>query len=138
MNKYSISNMIDFSLRAWMGYVLITNSGVGIITPLEELGMPDHIYIIIKGMWDTGFMMHLVKLTELLGGILLITNYYVPLALIALIPVVINIYGFHIFMFDSYLTKGLVMLLICGHLVWKHREIFKPFILRESKPCGGT
>lgn len=128
LKNYSKLDFLELALRLWMGYVLITNAGVGITTPLEDLGMPPHIYQIIKGMWDTGFMMHLVKATELVGGLMLIFNFYVPLALIALIPVVINIYGMHVFLFGGIITQGLYMLLICTFLVFRHRERFLPLI----------
>lgn len=128
INKYSATDIFEFLLRIWMGHKLITNSGVGTLTPLEDLGLPDHIYKIIKGMWDTGFMMHLVKAIELIGGILLVFNIFIPLALIALIPIVINIYGIHIFLFDSYITSGLYMLLICLFLAFRHRESFQPLL----------
>ena len=71
-------------------------------------------------------MMHAVKAIELIGGICLILNFRVPLILIALIPILLNIYGVHIFLFDSYLTKGLGMLVVAGYLVYKHREKYKP------------
>ncbi len=128
LKEYSKLDFLELGLRVWMAYILITNAGVGTIKPLEELGLPPHIYQIIKGMWDTGFMMHLVKITELLTGIMLLFNLFVPLALMALIPVVINIYGMHVFLFDSYLTKGLSMLIICGFLVYRHRVKFKPLL----------
>lgn len=128
LHKLEAIEIFEFSLRIYIGYVLITNSGVGIVTPLEELGLPQGPYQIIKGMWDTGFMMHLVKLTELLAGIALVLNAFVPLALLALIPVVVNIYGMHIFLFDSYLTNGLVMILGCAFLVFRHKDLFLPFI----------
>ncbi|MCT4642021.1 MAG: DoxX family membrane protein [Bacteriovoracaceae bacterium] len=131
LKKYSILDTVELVLRVWMGQLLIRNSGVGTITPLESLGMPDHIYTIMKGMWDTGFMMHLVKLTELIGGIMLISNFFVPIALLALIPVVINIYGVHIFLFNGYITSGLYMLLICGFLVYRHRDVYLPLFKRK-------
>jgi hypothetical protein len=126
--KYSIVDLVEISLRLWMGYILIINSGVGTITPLEELGLPEHIYKIIKGMWDTGFMMHLVKAIELLGGVLLILNIFIPIALIALLPVVINIYGVHIFLFNSYFTNGLYMLLIILFLIFRYKKTFLPLL----------
>ena len=128
LKEYSKLDLFELGLRVWMAYILITNAGVGTLKPFEELGLPPHIYQIIKGMWDTGFMMHLVKITELLTGIMLLFNLFVPLALMALIPVVINIYGMHVFLFDSYLTKGLSMLIICGFLVYRHRVKFKPLL----------
>lgn len=128
LKDYTKLDLLELALRLWMGYVLVTNAGVGITIPLEDLGMPPHIYQIIKGMWDTGFMMHLVKGTELVGGLMLIFNFFVPLALIALIPVVVNIYGMHVFLFNSIITQGLYMLLICGFLVYRHRARFLPLI----------
>ena len=128
LKDYSKLDFLELALRIWMAYILISNAGVGLIKPLEELGLEPHIYQIIKGMWDTGFMMHLVKATELITGLMLLFNIFVPLALMAFIPVAINIYGMHVFMFDSYLTKGLTMLLICGFLVYRHRVKFKPLL----------
>lgn len=125
-NRFSIISLIEGGLRAWVAYILISNSGVGIVMPLEELGMPDGIYNIIKGMWDTGFMMHLVKLTEFVAGLCLLFNIFVPLALVALFPVLVNIYGIHIFLFDSFFTNGLFMLLVCALLAYRHRTVYKP------------
>jgi putative oxidoreductase len=126
--EYSKLDAVELLLRMWIGFVLIKNSGVGLITPLEELGLPTHIYQILKGMWDTGYMMHLVKATELITGLMMLFNFLVPLALVALIPVVINIYGLHVFMFHSYVTQGLYMILICGFLVYRHWAHFKPLL----------
>lgn len=121
-------DVFELLLRLWLGLVLIKNSGVGTLTPLEDLGLPPRIYEIMKGMWDTGFMMHLVKSIELIGGISLVLNRFVPLLLVALIPVVINIYGVHIFLFDAFVTQGLAMLLICFFLVFRHFEKFRPLL----------
>ena len=121
-------DVLELFLRLWLGYVLIKNSGVGIITSLEDLGLPPKIYEIMKGMWDTGFMMHLVKLIELTAGISLLMNRFVAFFLTALIPVVINIYGVHVFLFNAVLTQGLAMLLICFFLVYRHFEKFRPLL----------
>lgn len=128
ISDYSKLDFLELGLRLWMAYILITNAGVGTIKPLEDLGLPPHIYQILKGMWDTGFMMHLVKITELVTGLMLLFNLFVPIALIALIPVVVNIYGIHIFLFHSYLTQGLWMLMVCGFLVYRHRVKFRPLL----------
>lgn len=126
IKDYSVLDFIELAARLWVGYVLISNSTIGTFTPLESLSIPEPNYSILKAMWDTGFMMHAVKLIELIGGICLITNFRVSLVLIALIPVLLNIYGVHVFMFDSYITKGLGMLLVAGYLVYKHREKYIP------------
>lgn len=107
-----------------MAYTLISNATVGFITPLEDLNLPPHIYQIIKGMWDTGFMMHSVKLIELVAGIMFLFNFKIPVVLIALAPVVFNIYGIHIFLFNAFFTKGLMMILICLYFGFKYKKQF--------------
>lgn len=124
--QYSVLDTLEFMARLWVGYVLTSNSGVGTIIPLDSLGIPDPNYSILKAMWDTGFMMHTVKLVELLGGMFLILNFRIPLILIALVPVLLNIYGVHVFMFDSYLTKGLGMLLISTYFLFKYKDRYMP------------
>lgn len=112
----------EFLLRLWLGYTLVTNAGIGLITPLADLHLPPHIYQMIQAMWDTGFMMHAVKLIELLGGIALIFNFQIPIVLLFLAPVIFNIYGMHIFVFHNYISNGLYMVLIMVFLFIRHRE----------------
>ena len=126
-------DLIEWGLRLWMGYIMVTNSRVGTLIPLESLGMPDHVYQIFKGMWDTGFMMHSVKLIELLGGVMLIFNFRTPLAILLLSPVIFNIYGMHIFVFNKVLSNGLYMVLILAFLAYRHRTYFLPFFKKEIR-----
>lgn len=131
-NNFKLFLILDYVVRFWMGYILISNSVVGLITPLEDLHLPPHIHQIIQGMWDTGFMMHLVKATELIVGLMLIFNIFLPLALIAIVPIVINIYGIHVFLFHAYFTDGLYMLLVCLFLSYRHKKIFEPLFNMRS------
>ena len=112
----------EFLLRLWLGYTLVTNAGIGFITPLADLHLPSHIHQMIQAMWDTGFMMHAVKLIEFLGGIALIFNFQIPIVLLFLAPVIFNILGMHIFVFHRYFSSGLFMSLIIVLLFYRHRK----------------
>jgi hypothetical protein len=125
-NTEKLLTITDWAVRLWLGYILVINSRIGITVPLESLGMPEHIYQIIKGMWDTGFMMHAVKGIELIGGLMLIFNFRVPLALSVLAPVVFNIFGMHVFLFNSLIGNGLYMVLAMGFLFFHNRKKFIP------------
>ena len=58
-------------------------------------------------------------------------NVFIPIAIILFTPIVINIYGIHIFLFNSFITNGLYMLLICLFLIYRYKKVFKPlFIFR--------
>jgi putative oxidoreductase len=50
----------------------------------------------------------IVFLTQIVGGLLLLANRYVPLGLLLLGPVIVNILGFHIFMSPSNISLALV------------------------------
>ncbi len=119
-------DIIELIMRLWLGYILIINSRIGVTVPLESLGMSEDMLSIFQSLWKTNFLMHSAKLVELIAGICLIFNFYVPVVLLALIPVVFNIYGIHIFLFENYFSKGLVMMLICCFLVWRHKVKFYP------------
>jgi uncharacterized membrane protein YphA (DoxX/SURF4 family) len=121
-------NALELALRLWMGYVLVSNSGIGLLTPLEDLGLPDQPYRILRAMWDTGFLMHLAKGLELVCGAMIALNFRTPLALILVMPVLVNIYGFHLFLFHGVFTKGLGMLLVWGFLAYRRREVFLPLL----------
>lgn len=131
MSLKNVLGTVEIVSRVWIAYILVTNSVVGFLTPLESLGLPPHIFQILDGMWKTGFMMHMVKAVELISGLMILFNFYVPLALLGLIPVVINIYGLHIFLFHRIFTDGLTMLLICGFLVFQHQDKYRALFVRK-------
>lgn len=67
-----------------------------------------------KGMMATHYFFYLLKGTEVVGGLLLLSGYFVPLALVALAPVVLNIILVHAFMMPQGLPlAGVLLLLEC-------------------------
>jgi len=55
--------------------------------------------------------------TELIGGVLLLSNRYVPLALTMLGPVIVNILSFHMFLNSENMAPALVVTVL-GFLVF--------------------
>ena len=76
----------------------------------------------------TGYMFPLIKGTEVLGGLLLLTGRFTPIGLVLLAPVAVNILAFHVFLAPA----GTIMplLLIAGglFLAWQHRDIYAPVL----------
>lgn len=72
----------------------------------------------------TGYMFPLIKGTEVLGGLLLLTGRFAPIGLVLLAPVAVNIFAFHLFLEPS----GMVMpiLLVAGglYLAWHYRSAY--------------
>ena len=101
---------------------MVSNAPIGITVPLESLGLPNDGYQFIKMLWDTGYLMHLVKGIELVCGIALVVNAYVPLALIILMPILINIAGVGFFIFHSNYNIRLVIAALV--LMLYHRKTY--------------
>lgn len=74
--------------------------------------LPERLQTFNAGMMATGYMLTLVKATETVCGFLLLTGFFVPLALVVLAPVVLNIFLVHAFMAPD----GLPLAVIIGIL----------------------
>jgi len=79
-------------------------------------------------MAAAGYLFPLVKGTEVIVGLLLLTNRYVPLALTILAPVMVNILAFHAFLAPAGLGLPLVLAALGVYLAYAHRESFAPVL----------
>ena len=62
---------------------------------------------ITGAIYQTGYMFQFIKLTEIVGGLLLVLGLYVPMALIVLAPVTLNSVLMHAFLDPPELGLGL-------------------------------
>jgi uncharacterized membrane protein YphA (DoxX/SURF4 family) len=75
-------------------------------------------------LFASGYFFPLLKTTEVVAGVLLLTGRFVPLALAVLAPIVVNIVGFHLFLEPSGLPVPLGMLAAEIFLGWSYRAAF--------------
>ncbi len=78
-----------------------------------------------KGMAATKYFFLLLKPTEIICGLLLLSGFYVPLALVVLAPIVLNIFLVHAFLAPD----GLPLAIVLGVL-----ETYLAFFSREYSP----
>jgi putative oxidoreductase len=74
----------------------------------------------------------LVFLVQLIGGILLLANRYVPLALTLLGPVIVNILSFHIFLQAPGIQNGLIAAVLWCVVFAAHRQAFSGLLQSRS------
>jgi uncharacterized membrane protein YphA (DoxX/SURF4 family) len=82
----------------------------------------------------TGYMFPLIKGTEVVAGLLLLGNRFVPLALTLLAPVVVNIVAFHVFLAPAGLALPIVLLLALLYTAWSYRDAFAPMLRSRVEP----
>ena len=86
----------------------------------------------IGALAASGYMFPLLKATEVVAGVLLLTRRAVPFALTLLAPVVVNIVAFHVFLDPAGSALGLVSLALGLYLAWTERAVFAPLFARRT------
>jgi hypothetical protein len=79
-------------------------------------------------LFGSGYFFPLLKSIEVVAGLLLLMNRFVPLMLAVLAPIVVNILGFHLFLEPSGLPIPLAVLAAEIFLAWSHRAAFAPML----------
>jgi hypothetical protein len=65
---------------------------------------------------------------QLLVGVLLLVNRFVPLALALLAPVVVNIFAFHVFLAPAGLPVAIAVSVLEVCLAWAYRDAFRSML----------
>lgn len=84
------------------------------------------------GILFTSHYAVLVFAVQVAGGILLLTDQFVPLALAVLAPVIANILVFHITMQPSGILPGLLAAILWIILARRYRAAFAPLLARKT------
>ncbi len=69
---------------------------------------------------------------QLAGGVLLLVNRYVPLALVLLGPVIVNILLFHLLLNRTGLLIAIIVAILWGILAIRHRQNFSGIFVQRT------
>ena len=75
---------------------------------------------------NTGYVLTVVGILEILIGMLLIFNKWVPFALILLAPITINVLLFHLFLDPPGLILAIIVVFLNAILIYKHWKSYRP------------
>jgi hypothetical protein len=93
------------------------------------------VAVFVGGLGASGYFFPLLKGTEVIVGLLLLGNRFVPLALTVLAPIVVNIVAFHAFLAPSGIALPLVIVALGLYLAYTERAVFAPLLqARSSEP----
>jgi uncharacterized membrane protein YphA (DoxX/SURF4 family) len=95
--------------------------------------MPQEIMTVTGSLMKAGYMT-VVSGAEVLIGVLLLFNRFVPLALAMLAPIIVGILTFHIFLAPTTIVPGIVVLLMELYLAWAYRGAFRPMLRAKTIP----
>ena len=84
----------------------------------------------------TGYMFHIIFATQLIVGVLLLSNRFVPLALVLFAPFIVNSIGFHAVLEHTGLPFAGVFLLLELYLAWQYRESYVSVLAARAVPSS--
>lgn len=102
--------------------------------PSPKEAMPEGAVAFAGALMKTGYMMQLVAGTQLLVGVMLLLNRFVPLALALLAPIIVGIVTFHMFLAPSGMGVAVVVLVLELYLAWAYRGAFRPMLRMRTTP----
>jgi putative oxidoreductase len=82
----------------------------------------------MEGMMASVYLLPLIKITELICGIALITGLFAPLATVIIFPVSLNILFFHLFVAPDAIAMAIFIVLANLFLAYAYRDKYKPML----------
>lgn len=114
-------------------FVFGLNGFLDFIPPPPPETMPEGAVALGGAFMSSGYLFQLIKATEVVAGLLLLVNRFVPLALAVLAPVVINIVLFHLWLLPSGLGLTAVVLVLELYLAWVYRDVYAPMLRARAR-----
>ena len=134
--KKSFTRHIPTVARILLGLPLVIfglNTFLNFI-PQPQVAMPEGAAAFAGALMKSGYMMQLIGVTQLLVGVMLVTNRFVPLALALFAPFIVNSVAFHVFLERSGLGMALVFLAFELYLAWCYRAAYRPMLAARATP----
>jgi putative oxidoreductase len=88
--------------------------------------------VLMEAFSDSGYILPAVGFTQLVLGMALLSNRFIPLALLFFAPVVVNVVLFHVFMDMASLVMALPVVAITAYLFSHHKSAFSNLLKSES------
>lgn len=128
----SIVNKSSTVARLLLGTIFFVFGLNGFLGFIPQPPAPDAAGAFLGGLAGSGYFFPLLKGTEVLAGVALLSNRFVPLALTVLAPITINILLFHVVLAPA---PALPLLIIAAQvfLAWVHRDSFAKILRAKSE-----
>jgi len=104
-------------------FVLFGLNGFFRFLPMPE--MPAGAMTYLMGLMSAGYFFPVLKVTEILCGVALLSGFYVPLALTVLAPIILQIILFHLFLAPAGIMIPGVILALELFLAYSFRSAFE-------------
>jgi putative oxidoreductase len=127
--------MVVAGARILLGLIFVVfglNGFLLFLPPPPPSALPHNAAVFSAVMWATHYT-YVPSAAQVLGGLFLLLNRYVPLALVILAGVIVNILTFHITMMPQALFPMPILVVILWFITaWPLRGHFAPLLTRKA------
>ncbi len=122
--------------RVLLGVVLVFTGLNKIFWFVPMPPMSPALTTFMSALKATGYFLPFLGVVEFVGGLLLLLNRYVPLAIAIIAPVVVNILAVHSFLDAKGYARGLpaalILVVLEIYLAWVNREAFRSLLVARG------
>jgi len=134
--RKSFTRFFPHIARVFLGLAFAAFGVMGLFQLMKAPdNLPEDIKVVDAALARAGYM-NVASATMALGGLLLLINRFVPLALALLAPILGGILTFHIAMQLPTIIPGAVLTAIELYLAWSYRRAFCPMLAAKVSPGG--
>ncbi len=108
-----------FGLNGFLNFIPTGPLPTGLAGQFVTVLIQSHYVLFVSGI-------------QLAGGVLLLVNRYVPLALVLLGPVIVNILLFHLLLNRTGLLIAIIVAILWGILAIRHRQNFSGIFVQRT------
>jgi uncharacterized membrane protein YphA (DoxX/SURF4 family) len=102
--------------------------------PQPSAPLPAEATAFIDALTKARYMLPLISATQLVVGIMLLSNRFVPLALALLAPFMVNSIAFHMVLEPSGRPMAFIVLALQLYLVWVYRNSYRTMLAPRTSP----
>jgi hypothetical protein len=129
-----VTSKLPTAARIGLGGIFLLFGLNGFLHFLPQPPLPTGALGFLGGLASASYFFPLLKGTELIAALLLLSNRFVPLALALLAPIIVNIVFFHTFLAPALLIP-MVVLGLELFLAWSYRDAFRPMLAARVTPA---
>jgi uncharacterized membrane protein YphA (DoxX/SURF4 family) len=124
-NKYLLH-----TIRILFGFIMLASGIMGFAMGRSTEGVPPEMVPMTNALWDSGIF-HMIKVTEIVAGLMLIASFLPALAAIFLAPVSVGVVVVSLMVSPATLVVGIVLCLLNAYLGYAYWDRYAALFRRK-------
>jgi uncharacterized membrane protein YphA (DoxX/SURF4 family) len=131
----ALSRFAPPAARIFLGLIYFVFGLNGFLNFAPQPPLPEAAGAFIGALVASGYMFPFIMIVEVLGGAMLLSGRFVPLALTVLAPITVNIFAFHAALVPSGMVFPVLMIGAQAYLAWAYRDAFRGVLAARAAPA---